>query len=92
MKKKCRSRKREFKKDELVNFIRIEKRKITTWSFRKGLHDREITMPVANLLVCEECFFELTGDQGLRLKGVVKCECCDNVHKTGELYPRFGAP
>ncbi len=91
-KKKCKSCKKEFKKSELVNFIRIDKREITTWGFRKGLHEREIIMPVGNLLVCEECFFKLTEEQELRLKGLVKCEYCDNVHKKGERCPTCGAP
>ena len=91
-KKKCKSCKKEFKKSELVNFIRIEKREITTWSLRKGFHNREFTMPVGNLLVCEDCFFKLTEEQDLRLKGLVKCEYCDNLHKKGERCPTCGAP
>ncbi|MCW4027201.1 MAG: hypothetical protein NWE76_06945 [Candidatus Bathyarchaeota archaeon] len=91
-KKKCRSCKREFEKDELANFIRIERRQITTWGLRRGLHDREITMPVANLLVCERCFLKLAEEQELRLKGLVKCQYCDNPHKTEERCPTCGAP
>jgi len=49
-------------------------------------------MPVGNLLVCEKCFFKLAEEQELRLKGLVKCEYCDNVHKTGERCPNCGAP
>ena len=62
------------------------------WGFRKGFHDREFTMPVGNLLVCEKCFFKLSEEQELRLKGLVKCEYCDNVHRMGERCPNCGAP
>jgi len=91
-KKKCESCKKEFEKSKLVNFILIEKREITWWGFRKGLHNREFTMPVGNLLVCEECFFKLTEGQDLRLKGLVKCEYCGNCHKKEERCPTCGAP
>ena len=91
-KKECRSCKRKFEKKQLVNFIRIEKNQITTWGFIKGLHDRQITMPVGNLLVCEECFFKLKEEQELRLKGMEKCQYCGNPHKRIERCPICGVP
>ena len=75
-----------------MNFVRIDKRRITMWGLRQGFHDREFTLPVGNLLVCEKCFFKLAEEQELRLKGLVKCEYCDSVHRMRERCPNCGAP
>jgi len=91
LKRKCISCRREFQINKLTKFVRFERRAIPTWGFREGLHEKEIIMPVANLLVCEEWFVKLTDEQELRLKGLVKCEYCDNVHKTGERCQTCGA-
>ena len=90
--RKCSACKREFETNKFTMFIRYEKRPTMTWGLRKGFHDKEMTMPVANLPVCEECFFKLTEEQDLRLKGIVKCEYCHTFHKTETRCSNCGAP
>lgn len=89
--KKCVSCEKEYGVNELTWFVRQEKREITTWGLRKGYYNVEMTVPTARLLVCAKCFIKLTEEQDQRLKGIVKCEYCDTLHKTGEKCPTCGA-